>query len=630
MTGKAEGPERLLGLGVAIVVPALVYRIFTHQFNLTTGLVFLASLALTVMLSAEVAMRRRGTAPARKNRLRQAVAALVLFGVVSINWRWGALPGWVALASVAMAAAAGIASVARLVEGQRVPAAAERVQRLLARARARAVAPLLALARGQRADVTREAASARVDPERALAGARVFAWFDASAPLVKQGLLLASASLAVAGGLRVHQGQLDSKTAACVLLAACLVATLAAEAVLFLLKAESALRVNIRLLLVTSLVLVLGLEVGLRIATDRYHTYSEVNHGRYQSVFQPEERGWFHVYQTDSVTFVKSEFTHRRNVNSLGLTDGEIDLQKAPGEFRLLALGDSFTEGVGTAADSTWVRVTEKHLGAITGRPVRAYNAGISGSDVCFEYVLFQEKLEPFRPDLVVVAVNTSDVGDFLVRGGMERFRSDGTLSFHPAPRWEPVYAVSYLSRAIVRDLLGYDHLFIPLDRQASQQRSAVDEIGTAVRALQSLCSRRGAKLLIVAHPMEFEVNHGRYLYEDFSRLVGEWKSGGGHAVLDLLDVYGRQGLINKENAGEFFWKLDLHHNTRGYAVMGGAIATGILELGLLDASKDSAYGSSPASSGASNSALTMPEASEMRVTTPPRLGTPSNSNRTW
>jgi len=51
---------------------------------------------------------------------------------------------------------------------------------------------------------------------------------------------------------------------------------------------------------------------------------------------------------------------------------------------------------------------------------------------------------------------------------------------------------------------------------------------------------------------------------------------------VDLLKGFRQDGTITPENAGEFYWQLDLHHNERGYSVMGTIIARHVADMGFI------------------------------------------------
>jgi len=67
------------------------------------------------------------------------------------------------------------------------------------------------------------------------------------------------------------------------------------------------------------------------------------------------------------------------SINSLGFRDEEFPLAKPAGEYRVLAIGDSFTFAQGCRAEDGWTEVLEERLAAELGRPVQVMNAGFTG-----------------------------------------------------------------------------------------------------------------------------------------------------------------------------------------------------------------------------------------------------------
>ncbi|HEY7411112.1 MAG TPA: GDSL-type esterase/lipase family protein [Vicinamibacteria bacterium] len=373
-------------------------------------------------------------------------------------------------------------------------------------------------------------------------------------------------------------------TAAFLLLAAGgLLAALAVE-----LAASSwtaAARGNARVLVGATVLAAMAAEATLR-SLGRHASYTERNGGHYRSLFRMTSSNRYNTYPPGrTLRYHKVEFEHLRAINSLGLTGPEPVVARQPREFRVVALGDSFTEGVGTGPESTWVIVAQRALGARhPGLVVTSLNAGISASDPVFQLALLRERLLPFRPDLVVLAVNTSDIDDLVVRGGSERFRPDGTVAVRPPPRWDWIYGSSFLFRVLVHDVVGYDWTFVRPRWQPSERRRAAAKLKDTVAATRTLCRENGAGFLLVSHPLEHELRARRYSQSHFAGLVEGWRADASLPFLDLLEAYLAQGLIPPERSADFYWARDLHHNTRGYAVMGSAIAARILELGLVRA----------------------------------------------
>ena len=281
-----------------------------------------------------------------------------------------------------------------------------------------------------------------------------------------------------------------------------------------LLRSSRDTRNRFRLLLGTTLLLLAGVELVLRVGVRRYATYPEQNGFPYGSLYARRHASWYLTMEVPELDYSKAEFTYHRQINSMGLCDREIPLDKRAGEYRVVALGDSFTEGVGTSYDNSWVKVLERHLAAaMPDNLVTTINAGISGSDPFYEYVLLRDRLLPFQPDLVIVAVNPTDMYDVLIRGGMERFRPDGSTRYaRHAPDWERVYAMSYIVRAVVHDVLRYNWLLIQESQMESPTKIVVDELVSVLAAFQALSVERDFDLLVVLHPSSYlEVLDNRY-----------------------------------------------------------------------------------------------------------------------
>jgi lysophospholipase L1-like esterase len=348
----------------------------------------------------------------------------------------------------------------------------------------------------------------------------------------------------------------------------------------------AAYRHRLRLLVVTVGVLAVGSELLLRSYVPQLRTYFEHSgETTYRSLSHHTGPTWFHVHPANhDLTWTTADFVHARRTNDLGLSERSIPLEKKDREFRIVALGDSGTEGVGTDYESTWVKVLERRLAdQLPDRIVTALNAGISGSDVFFEYTLLKEKLVNYAPDLVIVAVNTTDVEDVMLRGGMERFQPDGTFrSPHAPPSWEWLYGVSFMTRLVVHGGLGYDRLFIKRRRQEVAQRQAVEKIRSLIPAFGELASKHRFRSVIVFHPTSGDVANQRYAY-DFQSLIAGLRQRPGIDVIDVLARWSAASDASADRWLRWYWPTDGHHNIQGYAVLGATIGDGLIELGLPD-----------------------------------------------
>lgn len=102
-----------------------------------------------------------------------------------------------------------------------------------------------------------------------------------------------------------------------------------------------------------------------------------------------------------------SEFDSVAVVNSLGFRDREFSVHRNA-QYRILALGDSFTFGWGLNIEDTWVKQLEEHLRQ-RGHKVEIADLG-RGGDYPKDYADVAEKAIPLlKPDLVLIAVLQGD-----------------------------------------------------------------------------------------------------------------------------------------------------------------------------------------------------------------------------
>lgn len=97
------------------------------------------------------------------------------------------------------------------------------------------------------------------------------------------------------------------------------------------------------------------------------------------------------------------EFRTWVTINSHGLRDHEIDLEKPEGITRLLVIGDSVVDALEVPLEATFVKQLENNL-RVSGYPVEVINGGHYGYGTDQELLFYQYKGHEFDPDLVVLA----------------------------------------------------------------------------------------------------------------------------------------------------------------------------------------------------------------------------------
>ena len=115
--------------------------------------------------------------------------------------------------------------------------------------------------------------------------------------------------------------------------------------------------------------------------------------------------------------------------NSLGFRDPrEYSLEKAPGTFRILVLGDSVTFGHGATYETSYPYLLEQRLRSWNPQVKwEVWNLGVPGYNTAQELAYLHEVGERYAPDLVVVGFFLNDFTGFepdLHPGAIARARS--------------------------------------------------------------------------------------------------------------------------------------------------------------------------------------------------------------
>lgn len=169
--------------------------------------------------------------------------------------------------------------------------------------------------------------------------------------------------------------------------------------------------------------------------------------------------GWRHRPGVER-TFVdcsspRSEFRTRVRFDANGFRGPGRDTARQPGTFRILLLGDSFTEALQVEEDETFAVLLEQQLGRREGAPrLEVWNGGVSGYGTDNELLAWRNGLSALAPDLVILVMSQNDVYEnsrelieagplaypdkpYFVRrsGGAPELRNDPVVPFAPQDR---------------------------------------------------------------------------------------------------------------------------------------------------------------------------------------------------
>ena len=326
-------------------------------------------------------------------------------------------------------------------------------------------------------------------------------------------------------------------------------------------------------------------EIGLRV-TGLYSTYSEKIGSGYATYYGQTDNDHYHTWMPNQdIVYDQPEFKFSFKANSFGIRENEISEQKPDSVFRIICIGDSFTEGDGADHAHSYPRALERKLNG-TARPglsYQIYNAGVSGSDLFFMNSLLRDKLASYHPDAVIYLINGSDITDVIFRGGSERFLLDGTSRFRQAPWFHPFYRFSYVVRFITETLFGVsEHTLIPKNNIAPENNKAINMLASEMTESRNLCNSINADCRIIVHPSPTKhthklatqvnelLNNGHPRTEvdsiiadelpDLSKLM---EAGGiENTLTDFILQWGQM------EPQEYYWPINGHYNAKGYEIL--------------------------------------------------------------
>lgn len=153
-------------------------------------------------------------------------------------------------------------------------------------------------------------------------------------------------------------------------------------------------------------------------------------------------------------------------VNNHGLIDENLRYNAPDETFRVLALGDSYTEGLQFERESRYTDVLEAQLAATLDVPAQVINAGRSGMGTTLQYLYFTERGERYDADVVTLVFVQNDFQDnsrALVydQRPYHLLTDDGELVLDNSFREDPAY--QYLLRT---EFLRQNFYFVSFLRQ--------------------------------------------------------------------------------------------------------------------------------------------------------------------
>lgn len=143
------------------------------------------------------------------------------------------------------------------------------------------------------------------------------------------------------------------------------------------------------------------------------------------------------------------EFYHLIRLNNYGLQDRDTTLEKPPGTYRILILGDSFPQGWQVVLEDNFPWLLEDALNTNPDRPVEVINLSVDTTGTDRQLLMYAVLGWRFQPDLVLLVMYAgNDIKDVYPafealagNHGIQRpffsLTDDGGLQLHNAPIYD-------------------------------------------------------------------------------------------------------------------------------------------------------------------------------------------------
>jgi hypothetical protein len=251
-------------------------------------------------------------------------------------------------------------------------------------------------------------------------------------------------------------------------------------------------------------------------------------------------------------------------INELGFRDLPFTLDKKPGEYRILTVGDSFTFGSGVLGKDTWPQQLEILLKAARNSPVEVINGGFAAGShhvAGYEDWIRSDGLD-FKPDVLMIGLCLNDIGPIQMLGYP-------VLTPETAPDESPwlggiseilntIQGAMLMSRVKQEKLDGTLVLkYFPEPWKDAKK---------ALHSIKQVCDERNTRLIVAVFPMITQLNEN-YPLDGVHNIVAEFMAKAGIETVDLLHLF-----MGREESDLWVHPTDQHPNHIGQGLIAGGI----------------------------------------------------------
>ena len=247
-------------------------------------------------------------------------------------------------------------------------------------------------------------------------------------------------------------------------------------------------------------------------------------------------------------------------INSLGFRDREISVKKPPGTYRIVALGDSTTFGLGAPFDQTYPKVLERELNrnppSSKWKNYEVINTGVGNYNTAQELAMLKDHGLPLDPDMVTIGWYINDAEPTPVP-------SRNWIAYHS-------YGYVWLSSSIdyvLRNLGARQTYSQYYNGLYDANQTGYPKMRRAFAELAAVCKQRGIAFHILLIP-ELHTLSGDYEFKRIDNFIRDIGRQNNVSVLDLIDAFPPDGDPHR------FWASpeDDHPNGAANILMGKKI----------------------------------------------------------
>jgi lysophospholipase L1-like esterase len=314
------------------------------------------------------------------------------------------------------------------------------------------------------------------------------------------------------------------------------------------------------------------------------------------------------------------EFINEVNLNSYGVHDVEHSLAKPEKVFRIVVLGDSFTEAREFPVEKIYPRLLEADLKARVDFPVEVISLARSGNGAGEAYRALESLGLRFGPDLVIYQFLSNDlIDDDLILSQQNQRELELRRTYvlplgeiYPrfllvkGSRFNQLIALKLARLYQGFEVARYAHLdkyeFVYLnalifaDEDSAMWREAWKSTEASILRMKDLSKKRGASFAVVSFVEEWRVGKLQELerkmramnrrapkyHWDFSktdRILGDFCKENLVHFLSLLPAF---KMAYQATGKKLHFAYEGHLNERGHAVAAKAIADYLINKGLI------------------------------------------------